>query len=111
MPPDVVDRDQRLLHGQCGSFGEVYPHQNSADQAGSIGHSHGVNVASGQLRLLQSLIRQAIDGFNMLAGRDFRDHAAVDPVQVHLRRNAVAQNLPTVPDDGHGSLITGGFNG
>jgi hypothetical protein len=45
----------------------------------------------------------------MLTGGDLRHHAAIDPVQIHLRSDAVAEHFPTIPDDGYGGFIAGGF--
>ena len=108
--PDVMDRDQRLPQGQSGGFGEIHPHQHRTDEARRVGHGHGVDFLPGKLRLLQRLIREAVNGLDVLAGGNLRYHASVDPVQVHLGGNAVAQDLPSVPDNGHSGFIAGGFN-
>ena len=42
--------------------------------------------------------------------RQYNLHTAVDPVKIHLGSNAVAQYLPTIPDNSHSGFITGGFN-
>jgi hypothetical protein len=45
----------------------------------------------------------------MLPGGDLRHDTAIDPVELHLRGDTIAEDLPSVPDDGNGSLIAGGF--
>ena len=107
--PDMVYRNQGLVHSHSGGLGEVYTHQHGTDEAGGIGHCHGINLLSGKASPLQRLIGKAIDGFDMLSGSNLRHHTAIDPVQIHLRGDAVTQYLPAIPDDGHRSFIAGGF--
>ena len=108
--PDVMHRNQRHAQGEGCCLGEVYPHQHRADQSGGIGDRHRVDVLPGQLRGLQGLIRQGIDGLNVLPGGDFRHHAAVDFVDVHLGGDTVRQNGPPVDHNGHSGLVAGGLN-
>ena len=51
-----------------------------------------------------------LDGFEMGAGSDFRNHATVICEDVDLRDYDIAQNLITIFDNGGGSFITGGFD-
>ena len=46
MSPDVVNRDQGFPQRQRRRLGEVHAYQHRADQAGGIGHGHGIDVAS-----------------------------------------------------------------
>ena len=106
MAPDMVDRDQGLAHGHGRSLGKIHTHQHGADEAGGIGHRHGIDIIPGQLCPFQRLIRQTVDGFNVLSGGDLRHDTAVDPVQIHLGGDAVTEHFPSVTDDGHGGFIT-----
>ena len=45
----------------------------------------------------------------MTAGSDLRHDAAVDRVQLRLRKYLVGEYFPAVLDDSDGSFITGGF--
>ena len=110
MSPDVVHRDQGHVQGQGRRLGEVDSHQHRSDEARRIGHSHGVQIAAAQAGSLQGLIRQAVDGLNMLPGGNFRHHTAVELVQLHLRRNAVRQHPASVLHNGHGCFVAGGFH-
>ena len=108
--PDVVHRDQGLVHGEGSGFREVHAHQHGANQPRGIGHGHGINVVPGQARVDERLVSQAVNGLDVLPGGNLRHHTAIEPVQVHLGGNAVRQHLPAVSDNGNGSLITGGLH-
>ena len=110
MAADVMHGNQWLAHGQRRRFGKIHTYQHRADEAGSIGHGYSVDVLPGQAGIFQCLLRQTVNGLNVLPRGDFRHNAAVDPVQVHLRCDAVRQHLPSIPDDGHGGFVTRGFN-
>ena len=109
--PDMVDRNQRDLQSHGRRLGEVDAHQHRTDKARRIGDTDGINVLPGNARRLQCLIGQTIDGFDMLAGGDFRHHAAVGLMDGHLRRDTVGQHRPAIPDHSHRRLVAGGFNG
>ena len=106
----MMDRDQRLIHGQSRSLGKVHTNQHRTNEARSISHRHRIDIIPAQSRLGQRLVRQAVNGLDMLAGCDLRHHAAVDLMQVHLGSDAVAKHFPSIPDDGYCSLIAGRFN-
>ncbi len=111
MAPEMVDRDQRLPHSQGGAFGEVHRHQEGSDEAGAVGHGDGVDLLPGDPRLRQSPVRQGGDGLHMLPGGDFRHHAAVEGVNVHLGQDGVGADDAAILHHGGGGLITGGFKG
>ena len=77
MSPDVLYRHERHPEAQRRELREVHPDKHRTDQPRRIRHGHGVDVAARELRLLQRLIRKAIDGLDVLARRDLRHHAAV----------------------------------
>ena len=106
----MVYGNQGLAHSQGRRLGEIHPHQHRPDQPGGIGHRHRVQILPGQSHVQQRLIRQGVNGLDVLAGGNLRHHAAIEPVQVHLRGDAVRQHLPSVPDDGHGGFVAGGFH-
>ena len=60
-------------------------------------------------RLLERLIGQRGDGLDVLARRDLRHDAAVERVQVGLRRDGVGEDFAPVLDDCDGSLVAGGL--
>ncbi len=111
VPPDVVDGDQRHSQPEGGGLGEGHPHQQGPDQAGGVSDRYGVNVRLGNARLPEGLVRQAGDGLHMLAGGNFRHHAAINGVHVRRGGDDGGQHRPAVLNDGGGSLIAGGFKG
>ena len=75
--PDVVDGDERHPQSVGHGLGKAHPHQHRADEAGGVGHRHGVDVLPGQAGLIQRLVRQGGDDLDVLPGGDLRHHAAV----------------------------------
>ena len=79
----MVHADERFVGSPCGTLRERYAHDQRAQQAGSVGHAHGVEVVPGQLRhaehlggSLEALVAHAADRFDMLAAGDLGHHAA-----------------------------------
>ena len=110
MATDVVHRNQGLAHGQRCRLGKIHANQHRADKPRCIGNSYRIDILPCQIGIFQRLLRQSVNCLNMLSGGNLRHHAAVDPVQVHLRGDAVRQHLPPIPDDGYSGFITGGFH-
>ena len=106
----MVDRNQRQVQAEGQGFGVVDPHQHGPDEARGVGDGHGINVPLGHLRPGERQVRQARDGFHMLAGCDLRHHSAVDGVHIRLGGDGVGQHGSPVPDHRHGGLVTGGFD-
>ena len=75
------------------------------------GDGNGIDVVQRHVCLRECFTGQSADRFRVTAGCDFRHHTAIDPVQLHLGGNAVAEDFSAIPDDGYGSLVAGGFNG
>ena len=110
MPADVVNRHQRHVQRQRRSLGKIHADQQSADQAGRIGHSDGVDVRPRHVGAQKRLIRKAINRLNVLARGDLRNNAAVDAMQRDLRGDAVRQYLPAVAYQRDGGFVAGGFH-
>ena len=110
MATDVVHRYQGLVHGQRRRLGKVHAHQYRTDEAGGKGHGHGVDVIPCDACRGKRLVGQGVDGLHVLAGGNLRYHAAVEPVERHLRGNAVGEYLPPVLHHRHGGLVAGGFH-
>ena len=108
--PDVMHRHERHAEPQRREFREVHPDKHRADQPRRIRHGHGVDVAARKLCLLQRLIREAVDGLDVLARRDLRHHAAIQFMQLHLRGDAVRQHLAPVAHDGNRRFVAGRFD-
>ena len=110
MTPDMMYGDQGFSQRKRCRLGKIYAHQNGADQAGSISHRYSIDLISGDICFPQRLLRKTVNRFNMLPGRDLRNHTAIDSVQVDLRGYAIRKNLPSVPDNGNRRFIAGGFH-
>ena len=106
----MVHGNQRLPQGQRCRLGKIHANQHCANETRSIGNGYRVDILPCQTGICQRLLRQSVNGLDVLSGGNLRHHAAVDPVQIHLRGDAVCQYLPPVPDDGYSGFITGGFN-
>ena len=109
--PDVVDGDQGHIQCQRCPLGKIHPHQHRANEPGRIGDGNAVHILPPQTCRGQRLVRQAINGLNVFPGRNFRHYAAVNPVQIHLRGDAIRQNPPPVLHQGHSGFVTRGFHG
>ena len=110
MSPDVMHRDKGHVQGQGYPLGKVCPHQKRADEPRGAGGRHGIQLASGDARLLQRLLGHQRDLFDVLAGCDLRHHAAIEGVHIRLGIDHVGQDLSPVPGDGAGRLVTGAFD-
>ena len=111
VPPHMVDRDQRHPQGIGHRLGKAHPHQHRANEPRGIGDGNAVHILPLQPRPDQGLVRQAVNGLDVLTGRNFRHHAPVNPVQIHLGGDAVCENPPSVLHQGHSGLVAGGFHG
>ena len=109
MAADVVHGDERHIQRVGRGFGKVQPHEHRADETRRIGRGHSVNVLFTDARFLERLIGQRGDGLDVLARRDLRHDAAVERVQVGLRRDGVGENFAPVLDDRDGGLVAGGL--
>ena len=109
MAADVVHRDERHIQRVGRALGKVQPHEHRADETRRVGRGHGVDVFFLDARLLERLIGQRGDGLDVLARGDLRHDAAVERVQVSLRRDGVGEDLAPVFDDGDGCLVAGGL--
>ena len=96
---------QRIGRG----LGKVQPHEHRADETRRVGRGHGVDAGFLNAGLFERLVGQRGDGLDVLTRRDLRHDAAVERVQVCLRRDGVGEHFATVFDNGNGGLVAGGF--
>ena len=109
MAADMVHGNQRDSQHRGNGLGKVHPYQNRTDQPGRVGDGHRVDLLPGKSRVFQSALCQERYGFHMAAGGDFRNHAAIDRVELRLGKNLICEDLSSVGNDRDGSFITGGF--
>ena len=75
-----------------------------------MGDSNGVEIFGGKVGVLQTLIDNWHDSFDVGTSGDFRNDAAVRRVNINLRNNDIRQNMTAVFDDGGSSFITRAFD-
>ena len=80
MAPNMMHRDQGLAKGHGSCLGEIHTHQHRADQARGVGHGHSIDIFPCQVSLLQRLVRQSVNGLDVLPGSNFRHNTAVNPM-------------------------------
>ena len=56
VPPNVVNRNQRLLSGQHQAFGKIDPHQKRSDQPWGIGDRNTVNLLQANRSVVQRFL-------------------------------------------------------
>ena len=66
-------------------------------------------VAAAQAGHLQRTVGELGDDLHVRARGDLGHDAAVDSVQVGLRKDLIGQHLAPVAHEGDGRLVTGGF--
>jgi hypothetical protein len=107
----MIDGDERPFPDQCNRFGGGQPDDDPPDQSRSGGGRHAVDHVKGARRILHRLGDDAVDGFHMGAGGDFRDHAAKGGMFIGLRQDDIGQDAATpvvlALDEGRRGLVTG----
>ena len=108
---DVVDRNQRPLRGIAQPLHAADAREQRAHQPWPVGDGQGVHVLQGHPRLLERLIHHPVAGVHVRAAGDFRNDAAIERVQIHLRKNHIAQNAAAVFHHGRRGFVAAGLQG
>ena len=66
-----------------------------------------VDIVNCLVGVFEGFIENRLDSFDMGAGGDFWDDAAVFGVNIYLRNNDVRQNMSAIFDNGGSGFITG----
>ena len=110
VPPQVVDRHQRLA-GRVGQpLGKVDPHQHRPDQAGGKGDGYRVHLVDGAAGVGQGLAHRGADVLAVAAAGDLGHHPAVEGLLLDAGGDDVAVQDAPVLDQGGRRLVTGGFD-
>ena len=96
---------------QAETLGVVDAYKQSADEAGGVCNGDGGYIAKIHPRLFQSALHHPADVFAVAAGGDFRHHAAVFFVFLHLGGDDTGKDGAPVLDDGGCRFVTGAFDG
>ena len=107
---DMVHRDERHTERERGGLGKVHADEQCADEPRRARDGHGVNVTAAQTGHLQCTVGELGDDLHVRARRDLGHDAAVDGVQVGLRKDLIGQHLAPVAHKGDGRFITGRFD-
>ena len=108
----VIDREQRQPGRKGQPLGRVDAHQQTARQPRPMRDPDGVQLGGAcNVRLVQRLADDGLDGQHVLAAGDFGKDAAKAPVQVDLRGDDVAVDRAPVFDDRGRGFVATGFDG
>ena len=110
MSPNMMNGDNGNIQGQGRSFGKIDAHQQRPDQARGIGDRNGIQIGLFNACFPDGLVCQAGNCLDVLSGGDLRHDAAIDGVHIDLAQHAGGEDLPSIPGNRHGSLITGAFD-
>ena len=92
-----------------GAGGEGADEQR-ADQAGRVGNGDGVDIIPSTVGIRQSLFNDRVDNFQVAAGSDFRDDAAVFSVDVNLGIDHIRKQAFAVFNDRRRCFIAAGLD-
>ena len=114
---EVVDGVERFVVEDGESAGGEGADEEAAEEAGGVGDGEGVDfgpvvLAGGgfEAGASEGLVDDGEDGFEVRAGGDFWDDAAVGFEDVDLGDDDVCEQLVVVHDGG-GGFVAGGFDG
>ena len=112
MALQVVHGDERLIGAPRRALRERKAHNKRAHQARRIRHRHGIEVAPAHVlnaqrgrSRCQALVAHAANRLDMLAARDFGDHAAEARVEVDLAGNHVGMQAALPVDDARRGFV------
>ena len=90
---NMVDGNQRLVECERQRLGITDTHKQCAREPGPLRHRDSVDRVVAVLGLSQRLPHDRHDRAQMLAGRQFRHHAAIGLVSRELRRHNIRDEL------------------
>jgi len=100
----MVHADERQARGEREAAPVVRANEEAAHQTRSDRRGDRIDRAQLDARIVQRLLRDAVERVQMLARRDLRNDAA--GVYMHeLRRDDVGHDPPAVVDDGDARLV------
>ncbi len=107
---EVMDADRRLPERVAECRGDACANQQCAGEAGSLRVGYSVEVAERRPGLGQDALREGDDAPNVVARRELRHDAAVDPVHRHLRMQRVREQATAVVVDGEAGFVAGSLD-
>ena len=107
---DMVYAHQRQLFRIADGFRLGHAHQQRAHQPRAIGDADGVQIVQSHICRSQCFFNDLIDALDMLPGRDFRNHAAIEGMQINLGGNHIGEHFPAIFHHGCRGLVAGALN-
>lgn len=105
VPFDMVYADKRQAFCETKRFRVGYSDQERTDQTRTFGHGDCADSVEGDTGALERFSNHRHDRAEMLAGSEFRDHAAVFCVGLELRRHHRTENTAPIFHHGRSGLI------
>jgi len=108
--PEMMHADQRQAVCRRKALGKIDSHQQRADQPRRKGDGHAIQLTRCHSRLIQRPLHHRTDIFGVAAGCDFRHDSAVFFVFLHLRRQNIGADFPSVLHHRRTGIVARGFN-
>ena len=110
MPFNVMHADQRNPRCKTDRFRRRHAHQKRTHKPRAISNCDSIHVGKLFSCLQKRLRHHLIDLFDMLAGRNLRNHTPVERMQIDLGGYHIGQHFPAVFHHSRGCLITGSLH-
>ncbi len=89
VPFQVIHRDQGAIQSIGQGLSGADPHQQGADQPGTLGHGNSIESAEGYSGFIEGLGNDRQDCLHVFSGSKLRHHSTVRAVQGDLTRNDI----------------------
>ena len=107
---DMVYLVERLIMNDGEGAGGERADEQRADQAGRVGDGDGVDIVPGAISVRQSFFDDRVDNFQVAAGGNFRDDAAVFGVDVNLGIDHIRKQAFAVLNDRRRCFVAAGLD-
>ena len=107
---DVVYLVKRFVVNDGEGAGGEGADEQRADQAGRVGDGDGVDVVPGAISVRQGFFDDRVDNFQVAAGGDFWDDAAVFGVDVDLGIDHIGKQAFAVFNDRRRCFVAAGLD-
>ena len=107
---DMVYFVKRLIVNDGESAGGEGADEQRADQAGRVGDGDGVDIIPSTIGIRQGFFNDRVDNFQVAAGGNFRDNAAVFSMDVNLGIDHIRKQAFAVFNDRRRCFIAAGLD-
>ena len=102
---EMMGRVERLVVKDGESAGGKGADEKTSDETRSMSDGNGVNIVNGEIGVIERFFNDGIDGFDVAAGGNFRDDAAIFGMDVDLRDDNIRQDFLSVFDNCCGGFV------